>query len=582
MTLSAAAPHQQPVSSRYAQIVEEARAAIAATRGRFTMTTVHSQLNELAREDPQDARLRALVDGCAYCLTSPGRGDIGVDGPFAPMMTMPDDPSGTVRVYPRPLGDVDDDVLGAWAELAADVSLHPLIRARLADLLWVRRYQPTRRWFQTAVEAYVQLADTDAEIVEIDGGLGRAVAICDEANRSDLRREPLVALERLARRTLSADINLYGVFARALQTLAASGWPFSELLKDALSKYGSDPRRKSDLLEIAIGESCDRDEIERLRLEQIAVHEAAAEACTGLLRVAHLDTARQVATAAGLTQHERRLTTMIERTDTTGERHTVEATIEVDTAELHAEVARIVGDDDLLSALVRFAQIVPTGDPEQSREFMTKLASEHLFLSLTTRFESGPEGGFARKPAGHQDRIEDELGQYDAMAIMLFADWTARHFLQALRDRYGPDLRPALRDCFAAAPEVSRDQADRIANALGHWTREDDIAAGSVIADAVEPLVRGVCRQLEISVTRTDGRVRSLSSLLNDLSPRLGPARTRYLQAALVDPRSLNLRNRAAHGLDPEAPRYQFLVFFHVACLLMYISYASPHPPSQA
>ncbi len=581
MTLSASAPHQQPVSSRYAQIVEEAREGLAATRGRVTMNALHVRLNDLAREDPQDARLRALVDGCAYCLTSPGRGDIGVEGPFAPMITMPDDTSGTVRVYPRPLGDVDDDVLGAWAELAADLLLHPLVRARLADLLWVRRHQPTRRWFQTAVEAYVQLADTDAEIVEIDGGLRRAVAICDEANRSDLRREPLVALERLARRTLSADIGLYGVFGRALRTLAASGWPFSELLEDALTKYGSDPRRKSELLEIAIGASCDSDEIESLRLEQIAAHEAAAEACTGLRRVAHLDTARQIATAAGLIQHEKRLTTMIERTDAIGERHTVETTIAIDTAEVHAEVARIVGDDDLLSALVRFAQIVPTGDPEQSREFVTNLASEYPLRSLTTRFEFGPEGGVTRKAVGHEDRIEDELGQYDAMAIMLFADLTAKHFLQALRDRYGPDLRHALSDCFATAPGVSPDQADRIANALGHWARDDSTAAGSVIADAVEPLVRGVCRQLGISVTRTDGRVRSLSSLLKDLSPRLGPARTRYLQAALVDPRSLNLRNRAAHGLDPEAPRYQFLIFFHVACLLMCLSYASPHLPSQ-
>ena len=579
MTLSASERHQHSVSGRYAQIVEEARAGLAVSGRRFVMTALHNQLNDLVQEDPQDAGLRALVHGCAYCLASPGGGDIGVDGPFAPMVMLPNGMSGNVRVYPRPLGDVDDDVLGAWAELAADVSLHPLVRARLADLLWVRRYQPTRRWFQAAVEAYVQLAEADVEIVEIEAGLRRAVEICGEANRGDLRSEPLAALERLARRTLSEDAGLYGVCGRALQTLAGSGWQFSELLKDALSEYGSDPRRKSELLEIAIGASCDGDEIEELRLEQIAVHEAAAEACTGLLRVAHLDTARQFATAAGLIEHEKRLTTMIERTDMTGEGHTVEATTAVDAAEVQAEVARIVGDGDLLPALVRFAQIVPTGDPEQSREFVTKLAGEHLLLSLTTRFEFGPEGGVTRKPAGHQDRIEDELGKYNAMAIMLFADLTAKHFLEAVRDRYGPDLAPALSDCFAAAPAVSPDQADRIANALGHWAREDSTAAGSVIADAVEPLVRGVCRQLKISVTRTDGQVRSLSSLLKDLSPRLGPARTRYLQAALVDPKSLNLRNRAAHGLDPEVPRYQFPVFFHVACLFMYISYASPDLP---
>ena len=40
----------------------------------------------------------------------------------------------------------------------------------------------------------------------------------------------------------------------------------------------------------------------------------------------------------------------------------------------------------------------------------------------------------------------------------------------------------------------------------------------------------------------------------------------------MVDPRSLNLRNRAAHGLDPETPYYQFVVLFHIAGLLACVS----------
>ena len=58
MTLSASAPHQHPVSSRYVQIVEEARAGLAISGRRFVMTALHNHLNDLAQEDPQDA-------GCA-------------------------------------------------------------------------------------------------------------------------------------------------------------------------------------------------------------------------------------------------------------------------------------------------------------------------------------------------------------------------------------------------------------------------------------------------------------------------------------------------------------------------------------
>ena len=579
MTTRPSATQQSSASGRYVQITEEACAGLAASDGRFDMVALHDHLHGLAKDDSTDATLRALVHGCGYRLTTPTSGDIGAYGPFAPMFVLRDDTADGMRAYPRHLREIDDDILGVWAEFAADVSLHPLLRARLADLLWVRHREPARRWFQAAVEAYVQLADTAVESVDVGDGLQRAVVICDEANHGDLRREPLAALERLARRTVTADSDLYGVCGRALQTLAKSGWPFSELLGDALTRYGSTARRKTQLLDIAISAARNADDINRLRLEQIAVHEAAAAACTGLLRVSHLDTARQIAANGGLTQDENRLTAMIERTDTTGERHTVETTTEIDAAEIHSEVARIVGHDDLLSALARFAQIVPTGDPDQCRALVTATASEHPLLSLVTRFEFGPEGGVVRKPAGHEGRVEDDLGHYDAAAIILFADLTAELVLRALSDRYGSNLHSPLVDCFAAAPAVSQEQADQIARAFAYWVGGDSTAAGSVTADVVEPLVRGICRQLGINVTRTDGRVRTLGSLLSDLSTQLGPARARYLQAALVDPKSLNLRNRAAHGLDPVTPRYQFPVLFHVACLLMSMSYASPiHP----
>ena len=53
------------------------------------------------------------------------------------------------------------------------------------------------------------------------------------------------------------------------------------------------------------------------------------------------------------------------------------------------------------------------------------------------------------------------------------------------------------------------------------------------------------------------------------------------MEAALVGPRSLNLRNRVAHGLDPEPPRHQFVVLFHMVYLLMCISYASTSDTSR-
>ena len=85
--------------------------------------------------------------------------------------------------------------------------------------------------------------------------------------------------------------------------------------------------------------------------------------------------------------------------------------------------------------------------------------------------------------------------------------------------------------------------------------------------------MRSVCRQLGINSHAPMGECERWGALLKDLSPQLDPARARYLEAALVDPRSLNLRNRAAHELGPETPRYQFVVLFHITCLLTCVSH---------
>ena len=169
---------------------------------------------------------------------------------------------------------------------------------------------------------------------------------------------------------------------------------------------------------------------------------------------------------------------------------------------------------------------------------------------------------------------QQQIAAYEAAADTC-AGALGKWVLDALLDRHGPDLQPMLVDCFGNAPAIRAEQAEQIAASFNHWASGDSAVAGSVMAGVVEPLVRGVCRQLAINVTRTDGRVRTLRSLLRALGPRLDPAQARYLEAALIDPRSLNLRNRAAHGLDPQPPNYQFVVLFHIACLLMCISYAS-------
>ena len=69
----------------YSQIVNATCDRLAASGGRFDVTALHDRLNDLAKDDPEDATLRALVHACAYRLTSPSSEAMGACGPFAPM-----------------------------------------------------------------------------------------------------------------------------------------------------------------------------------------------------------------------------------------------------------------------------------------------------------------------------------------------------------------------------------------------------------------------------------------------------------------------------------------------------------------
>lgn len=118
--------------------------------------------------------------------------------------------------------------------------------------------------------------------------------------------------------------------------------------------------------------------------------------------------------------------------------------------------------------------------------------------------------------------------------------------------------------------------AQRIARSYERWLHDDYTSAVAVLTPAIEEAVRNICRRIGINVTRRrntniqSSEARTLGPLLDELEGFLGPARYRYLQAALVDPWSLNLRHNEAHGLNAEPTADEYIVLFHIACVLVF------------
>ncbi len=92
-------------------------------------------------------------------------------------------------VCPPPLGRVDNSIRDAWAQLACEDGLHPLVRARIADLLSTLGYHSSYESGQIAVQGYLEaIADPAIHERERMVALKRVALLCYEIRDPSLLR----------------------------------------------------------------------------------------------------------------------------------------------------------------------------------------------------------------------------------------------------------------------------------------------------------------------------------------------------------------------------------------------------------
>ncbi|WP_423920964.1 DUF4209 domain-containing protein [Candidatus Poriferisodalis sp.] len=558
----------------YVETVARVCAQVDAEQGRrFVIYPVHDRLQALSKDRPDDDVLRALADACGYHMRRSARDVPFACGPFEPLFVFGNQ-DDTANVYPMPLDSVEHDVLDVWSACTSHDAMHPLVRSRLCDLLWVRRHSGPKLWFREAVLAYLDLADTPVDVLERSAGLTRAVDICKETRQQDLLDRVLASLARVVRESLSRTTDEFGIVARGLDALAESGFECAEIMSAASEVYCDDPWQVSRLREIALKIAPNEQERQRLQAERVEAFEAAAEAADGLLRFSHLSTALEIAESAGLTSDSQRLRNKLENTDAMEDAHHVEVSGEIDMTEMRAEVDSILGDGDLREALLRYGALLPISDPEETREEVAAQRNAYPLQSLVTQIRIGPHNSAVVLPSGHEMRDAAEIGERDAMRIGVFAAVTGKLATDEIQRRYEPGSAE-LTECIQntiITPQI----AQRIARSHERWLDGDCTSAVSVLIPTLEQAVRNICSHVGINVTKAPqtttptSEARTLQPLLAELEDFLGTTRHRYLQAALTDRWSLNLRNNFAHGLDAEATPEQYIVLFHIACVLFF------------
>ena len=246
-------------------------------------------------------------------------------------------------------------------------------------------------------------------MVDREAGLRRAVQFATEANQDTAGA--LTALANLSAEALTAPKQRPAVVIRGIKTLAAHDYDCGSLIETAAQTYSGDPHLGAVVAAVAALVADNRAECEQRQREQMAAFETEADRAAGLRRVHFLNSAREVAVHAKLRDEERRLTALIEGTDTAADWRTIEVSAEIDPAELDEWAQHVVGDDSLTAALSRFGYATPIGEIDAPESLAVALGSLSLF---------DEHGGVITYTAGDRHRAEIAAGQADTGDIDAF------------------------------------------------------------------------------------------------------------------------------------------------------------------
>lgn len=563
---------------------------------RFTVGTVGDRLNRLLKESEDDDDLRALAVAFAYVmnnstgyrssLNDAEDGQPLSEGPFGPMFELRNSENEWVFSPPAPRR-LPTATLDVWVRYAYEPALHPLLRARLADLLWVRKHEQQHRWHEIAVRAYVELVDhPEVEVLDREDAVVRAVNLSRESRQTSLEQSAWDALNRFVAMLLEEDGGPYGPLARCLDHLVTHGQPCDELMDKAISRYANNPHSHMQLWQIKAQAAGSQAERERAITEAINILIADANSSPGLRQLALLQDAWTLAQQEGLSELMSDLAAQIARVDVEDDFATFESEVTVTQEEIEAMLQEVIGDaDDLPGALMAFGRHMPIQSEERNQQEALALIEAAPIQHLARRMSIATvadQVAVTDMPSSQESAsIEIEVRQIERHQIEISALLLGCNLLREIDGRYAPAIE-ALIEHFSCVL-ISEDLARRIAKSYLHWQEGDHDSAVSVIILIIEAVIRRLAGAIGITVTqikpgsegRRVGEAVTLGRLLEGIAEHPAfenaPIIPRYLDSALTNRWSLNLRNLLTHSLT-SLTEEQYAVLFHIVCLLRWLA----------
>lgn len=498
-------------------------------------------------------------------------------GPFAPWIEL------EKLVFPPPLETLSDDTPNQWAQVL-DNSKSPLLRSRLSDLLWVRKWRPRPdQYAKIAIETYLILLDRLNPLYRAyytKRVLDLSIEISDQEHKNQVIQRIIESCND----ELNSPNLRPGVFLRLIQSLLSL--PKQEipnevdnLLQSAIEIYNDNVLIANTINELMI-KRADKEKKKQLQIMQVERWEREAEKVeSNLVKQSHLQKALEIARNFGLKQKVQELRVKIQSVSPIDEMHEISTETQIPVKEIENFINSFV-QQNWQESLIRFgAYGPPSGDYRKNIEMVERLF-QNFPLQFLIQQVVLDENGFPIKYARTiEENKELALVRQEIIGIHLFS-LLSSHILEKIKDTHEVPDYNELKEFFTTEI-ISEDIANAIAKAI-HWYYKGEFNVCSfLITPAIEAVFRYIARELGFAIIKepvgnNPGGVVTLGAILEMLGDKMDESWRRYFYNLLSNPIGVNLRNRICHGLLFETGKGFASLLVHVVCNLRLLKVKNP------
>jgi hypothetical protein len=406
---------------------------------------------------------------------------------FSPQISTPE------FQYPSPLPEVAAEVLALWANISAQPT-GSASQARLHHLLFETRQGNAGQHARAAAAAYVVVGTSEWSRIERANCLHWALDLfrrVKDAAAAETLHEQLVDL---ANESMSQQESFEpGVALHAIEVLAydAPDHPaLPDLLAQARTLY-PDARLTNETIRIQLHiAKGDQDRTAELHREQVQSYLNDADGSTGMIRMANLEDAAELASRLGLRDlHKDAVKAMQAMSIDDMELKKTSFTINIPTVAVQEWVDTYLARASLSDALHAVADgIPPTGALEYTKTTAAATAKAAPFYSMITKRHIGPDGLTRYTATTDAEREDEQFAQVENMHMAVAQDGFA-HILDGIMSKFSP-TKEELVDVLVTSSLVDSYIAGSIANALLAFHQGQYEAAATMAMPRIETLSR--------------------------------------------------------------------------------------------